>query len=232
MKPTLSLQHICGARGPPRVRARMQESQVRSWRPLNGFSSQVLILYLDLISAALVRLPCQSILVVSVYVEVQDEQALIDTTNRLRQLIVETRQRIGTRVDVILAGDFNRHDQVWGGDDVSQNRQGEADPIIDLMSDYALCSLLPRGTKTWQNGGHETTIDLILASEELASAVVKCKIHEIEHGSDHRAIETMFDITPPDRLVEGRLLFKNAPWHEIRSRIATALTPIPVGGSV
>jgi ribonuclease HI len=100
------------------------------------------------------------------------------------------------------------------------------------MSDYALCSLLPRGTKTWQNGGHETTIDLILASEELASAVVKCKIHEIEHGSDHRAIETVFDIAPPDRLVEGRLLFKNAPWHDIRSRIATALTPVPVGGSV
>jgi hypothetical protein len=64
------------------------------------------------LTAALVRLPCQSILVVSVYVEVQDEQALIDTTNKLRQLIVETRQRIGTRVDVILAGDFNRHDQV------------------------------------------------------------------------------------------------------------------------
>ncbi len=29
-------------------------------------------------------------------------------------------------------------------------RQGEADPIIDLMNEVGLSSLLPRGTKTWQ----------------------------------------------------------------------------------
>lgn len=67
---------------------------------------------------------------VSVYVEVQNTEALLDSINKLHQLINETRNRIGTRVDVILAGDFNRHDQLWGGDDVSQNRQGEADPIV------------------------------------------------------------------------------------------------------
>jgi endonuclease/exonuclease/phosphatase family metal-dependent hydrolase len=99
---------------------------------------------------------------------------------------------------VVLAGNFNRHDQLWGGDDVSQERQGEPDPIIDLMSEYSLQSLLPRGTKTWQRGISETTIDLILASEELASVVVKCSVHTTEHGSDHRATETMFDVSTPN----------------------------------
>jgi hypothetical protein len=37
--------------------------------------------------------------------------------------------------DSIAVGDFNRHDQLWGGDEVSLGRQGEADPIIDLMND-------------------------------------------------------------------------------------------------
>jgi endonuclease/exonuclease/phosphatase family metal-dependent hydrolase len=92
----------------------------------------------------------------------------------------------------MLVGDFNRHDQLWGGDEVSADRQGEADPIIELMSDHGLCSLLPRGTKTWRNGGHETTVDLVLASEELATIVVACAAHTAEHGSDHRAIETTF----------------------------------------
>jgi hypothetical protein len=31
---------------------------------------------------------------------------------------------------------------------VSLERQGEADPIIDLISEFSLSSLLPRGTKT------------------------------------------------------------------------------------
>jgi hypothetical protein len=100
------------------------------------------------------------------------------------------------------------------------------------MSEQALYSLLPRGTKTWQKGGSETTIDLILASEELATSVIKCAIYTTQHSSDHRAVETVFDIAPPDRLSESRLLFKNALWKDIRSRIAAVLWPVPFGGSV
>lgn len=184
------------------------------------------------LTAVVLRLPDRSILVVSVYAEGNNKEELLDITFKLHQLIQETRNRIGTRVDVILTGDFNRHDQLWGGDDVSQERQGEADPIIDLMSDNALRSLLPRGTKTWQRGSCETTIDLVLASEELASTMVKCVIHTTEHGSDHRAIETTFDVATPDRSTEQRLLFKNAPWTAIKTRISTTLRSHPVGGSV
>jgi hypothetical protein len=167
-----------------------------------------------------------------VYVEGKKEEALLNTTRQLHQLIQETRTRTGTRVDVVLAGDFNRHDKLWGGNDVSPDRQGEADPIIDLMSDHALQSLLPRGTKTWKKGNHESTIDLMLASEELATSMVKCVVHATEHGSDHRAIETTFDVATPERVAEQRLLFKNAPWNNIRARIATTLYSAPSGGSV
>src|SRR5258706_1607965 len=184
------------------------------------------------LTAAVLRLPDRSILVVSVYVEGQDADALRNTTCKLHHLIRESHNKIGTRVDVILAGDFNRHDQLWGGDEIVQERQGEADPIIDLMSDHALRSLLPRGTKTWQKGNCETTIDLILVSEELATSMVKCTVHTTEHGSDHRAIETTFDIATPERVVEARLLFKNAPWTDIRARIMADLRFVPVGVDV
>ena len=100
------------------------------------------------------------------------------------------------------------------------------------MSEHFLSSLLPRGTKTWQNGDHETTIDLILASEELASQTIKCAIHPVEHGSDHRALETTFDISTPERVLEPRLLFKNAPWKAIKSRISINLLRRPMGGTV
>ena len=52
-------------------------------------------------------------------------------------------------MDILLVGDFNRHDQLWGGDNILASRQGEADPIIDLMGEFSLHSLLERGVKTW-----------------------------------------------------------------------------------
>jgi hypothetical protein len=79
------------------------------------------------------------------------------------------------------------------------------------MNRWKLESLLPRGTKTWQNAVHAITIDLMLSSQELASDVLKCKVHDTEHGSDHRAIETSFDVEVPGHAVQPRLLFKNAP---------------------
>ncbi|EAQ84176.1 hypothetical protein CHGG_10580 [Chaetomium globosum CBS 148.51] len=132
------------------------------------------------------------------------DEALEDAMREIDRLIRRFRNGTGTRTDIILAGDFNRHDQLWGGDDVSPRRQGEGDRIINLMDEHSLCSLLPRGTKTWQSGDIESTIDLVLASAELADQLLRCTIHPCDHGSDHRAIETAFDTTVEDRPSETR----------------------------
>ncbi|EED11619.1 hypothetical protein TSTA_108090 [Talaromyces stipitatus ATCC 10500] len=140
-------------------------------------AEQVLIESLDL-TAAVIRLPERLIFMASVYVEHGDAQALRDTCNHLRKAITK------------------------GGDDVSLDRQGEADLIINFMNEFTLTSLLKRGTKTWQGrgqgGDYKSTIDLILASENLIDSIVKCAIHGTEHSSDHRAIETVFDVPRPD----------------------------------
>jgi hypothetical protein len=129
------------------------------------------------LTAAILQLPDRAVLVVSVYVEWNNEEALISTTGLLHGLVVDIRGRDGIRTDVIIMGDFNRHDQLWGGDHISSVRQGEADALVDYMTEHSLRSLLPRGTKTWHSGAIETTIDLTLASTELAEEMVKCGIH-------------------------------------------------------
>ncbi|KAJ5117317.1 hypothetical protein N7448_010949 [Penicillium atrosanguineum] len=188
------------------------------------------------LTAAVVRLPERLIFMASVYVEGRDTAALDDACDHLRKAISKVRQDEGTVVEIMIVGDFNRHDQLWGGDDVSLTRQGEADPIIDLMSEFALCSLLKRGTKTWHGGGQsgdcESTIDLVLASASLTDSMVKCAIHGTEHGSDHRAIETVFDAPWPASQHPERLLLKNAPWMEINARIASTLAANPPRGTV
>ncbi|XP_044717879.1 endonuclease-reverse transcriptase domain-containing protein [Hirsutella rhossiliensis] len=130
-------------------------------------------------------------------------------------------------VPMWFGGDFNRHDLLWGGDEVSASRQGEGQPIIDLMDDFGLSSLLPRGTKTWQRSDEESTIDLVLASAELADELTSCVIHPTEHGSDHRAIQTTFDIRVPERTFPQRLMLKNAPWIAIATRVEDELRPLP-----
>jgi ribonuclease HI len=184
------------------------------------------------ITAATVRLPDRIVLVASVYVPGGETETLQNICRMLQRAIDKIRRNTGTTVDVILAGDFNRHDQLWGGDDVSPIRQGEADPIIDLMNEYSLRSLLLRGTKTWNDRRHETTIDLTLASEDLADRMTKCTIYGTEHGSDHRAIETMFDVAIPEVVTQPRLLFKNAPWKAINNRIEDALKSVPTEGTI
>jgi exonuclease III len=167
------------------------------------------------LTAAVIRLPERLIFMVSVYVEGGDASALDDVCDRLRKAITKVRRDAGTVVEIMIVGDFNRHDQLWGGDDVSLTRQGEADPIIDLMNEFSLSSLLKRGTKIWHGGGQtedcESTIDLVLASENLTQSMVKCAIYGTEHGSDHRAIDTVFDAPWPAPQHPERLLLKNAP---------------------
>ena len=54
----------------------------------------------------------------------------------------------------------------------------------------------------------------------------------MEHGSDHRAIETSFDVEVPDHTTQSRLLFKDAPWNAMRDCIAQALHDRPACGGV
>ncbi|KAJ6436353.1 endonuclease/exonuclease/phosphatase [Purpureocillium lavendulum] len=137
----------------------------------------------------------------------------------------------GWVVDVVIAGDFNRHDQLWG-EDVVPERYGEADRLVALMNEFALSSLLQRGTKIWHRGVHESTIDLVLVSEELAGSVISCKTLTSNHASDQEAIDTVFDTSVPERKMPERLLLKNAPWNEINKRVAATLGSKPIGGTV
>jgi hypothetical protein len=61
--------------------------------------------------------------------------------------------------------------------------------------------------------------------------MVKCTLYRTEHGSDHRTIETVIDVSVPIPRPQARLLLKNAPWKEINARIASSLGS-PLEGTV
>jgi hypothetical protein len=196
---------------------------------------QVLIESPDL-TAAVIRLPKRLIFMASIYMEGGNASALDDACNHLLNAIIKVQRDTGTVVEILIMRDFNRHDQLWGGDDVSLGRQGEVDLIINLMNECALSSLLKQGTKTWHGRGHsgdcESTINLVLASEDLTDSVIKCAILRTEHGLDHYAIETVFNAPWLLLKHQGRLLLKNTLWKEINARIANTLSATPSEGTV
>ena len=104
------------------------------------------------ITTALIWLPHQTILLVSVYVEGNSQVALSDATATIASIIAKAKLRSDS-LKLIIVGDFNRHDNLWGGDTVSDSRQGEAEPIIKMMAEFRLISLLRRGIITRSQGG-------------------------------------------------------------------------------
>jgi hypothetical protein len=74
-------------------------------------AEQVLIESPDL-TIAIVRLPERLILIASVYVKGGNASALDDVCNRLRDAITKVRRSTGAVIEVLIIGDFNRHDQL------------------------------------------------------------------------------------------------------------------------
>ncbi|KAJ5543038.1 endonuclease/exonuclease/phosphatase [Penicillium sp. DV-2018c] len=158
-------------------------------------------------------------LAISVYVSPeQGRQGLetLETTMRtIGDLCTMQTEKWGSNLDILVMGDFNRHDQLWGGDSIATSRrQGEAQPIIDWMLRWGIRSALPRGTITYESGAWKTTIDLILASDRLFDAMTYCSTLPHEHGSDHRGIEIkaqLNDTHPQQVEPQGKYNLRSAP---------------------
>jgi hypothetical protein len=69
------------------------------------------------LTVALLQLPDRSVLLASVYVEGGNVAALTGTMSLLNEAIHIAQRRGGPRLDVVVAGDFNRHNKLWGGDE-------------------------------------------------------------------------------------------------------------------
>jgi exonuclease III len=65
------------------------------------------------------RLPSRVVLIASVYVPGADTDALRYTCDKIYEAVAKARRRTGATAHVVIMGDFNGHDQLWGGDDVS-----------------------------------------------------------------------------------------------------------------
>jgi ribonuclease HI len=185
------------------------------------------------LTAVLIKIQERTILAISVYIPPIGPAARQDLTLRIeliKSTINSATAQYTKEIELIIAGDFNRHDQLWGGDEVATTaRQGEALDAIELLHEFDLQSLLPRGTATFESHQGDSTIDLCLTTARLYEDRVCCRPYSSEYGSDHRAIETVFSIGIVEEDTEPRLVFKNAQWESVRRTVAESLRYKPLG---
>jgi exonuclease III len=133
----------------------------------------------------------------------------------------EEAKQADRQLEVVMAADLNRHHILWGGAKAwsSPERRNEGNQIVDFIQEQGLQSMLKAGTITWehQTARMNSTPDTVFASYRLANAVVRCDIHAVDHGSDHKAIvlETSTQLDNYKERERKRLYYV-ADWEAIR----------------
>lgn len=116
---------------------------------------QAIPIQLSDIAAVLIRSQGVPVLIFSVYIP-RGGKTVYDHEDQLKerlQILEETIEQVkkieGEALQVIVASDVNRRDQLWGGDQVAIDlRQGEAKELLNLIQRRELQSLLEPGTIT------------------------------------------------------------------------------------
>lgn len=175
------------------------------------------------VTAIEIQVENRTCLVFSVYVPPIEGTSdhYTETINNTLQQVESACSRYPSH-EIILCGDFNRHDQLWGGDAI---RRDEGERILQCIDQLGLQLLLPRGTATHDSG---TTIDLVLATSGLANDLTTCQTWHTAYGSDHEAIETQFALNAYEPSREPRRLFRNTDWQRACQLVSNGLRQLPI----
>ena len=124
---------------------------------------------------------------------------------------------------VFMGADINGHSPSWGPLDTIPNAQGllVEDFIIEEGLEILNC---PNSVATFMpSSGHETWIDVSLATRPLASLVSTWTVSDQYFYSDHRAILTEFSVAPTGTPPPRTLNWKMADWALLHRTLETEL---------
>lgn len=150
---------------PKTIQSDNQERRIRSWIWANRSIEYVQhTTDSDDITAITLQRANRSILVASVYVPCvtynreEDKQQLVARMQDV-QRIIENKKTTDPELDILVAGDFNRYDSLWGESHVALEQDKEKGPNSDFLEHNTLQVLTPRGMVTWERNEHVSTID-------------------------------------------------------------------------
>ena len=85
----------------------------------------------------------------------------------------------------------------------------DAKSLLAIVEQHGLYLLLKTDTITYDEAGHQTTINLIFAFTAMSERLITWKIRsDSEYESDHRPILSLFDLKTIEQVGEPRCQFK------------------------
>ena len=146
-------------------------------------------------------------------------------TNETSQTIAKLGVALELPGHHLATGDFNLHHRSWGGArDI--NEHTAAGELLNLATERQLQQILPPGSITWQARNSVQTLDLAWASPGIATRVITCQVQmESEHGSDYYPVETVLNMSIPEKANPPRKLWKKADAELINAAVNRNLPP-------
>ena len=149
------------------------------------------------------------------------------TLAAIENTITTATQNEKRSTSIIIAGDFNRHHPMWGGNNIPPRFIEHADELISFFQNHNLSSCLPRGTATYwalNYPGQNSTIDQTLTDKP--DLLVKCQLYHENYGSDHRATYSEWNIQAQRRpSAIDRKSYERANWARIGEEVASQMNP-------
>ncbi|KAJ5240343.1 reverse transcriptase [Penicillium citrinum] len=156
-----------------------------------------------------------------------DDTSAIPTLTAIENTITATTQTGHRTTNIIIAGDFNRHHPMWGGNNIPPRFIEHASDLITFFQTHNLSSCLPRGTATYwalNNPGQNSTIDQTVTDRP--DLLIKCQLYHENYGSDHRATYSEWNLQAQSRpSLKARKLYDRADWARIGEEVTRQMSP-------
>lgn len=138
------------------------------------------------------------------------------------------------RDQMIWLGDFNRHHPLW---DEERNHHlftptalASAQKLLELVADYGLVQVLPKGTPTLQSSstGNWTRPDNVFCTEAALEDVVECDASPENRGpnTDHVPILTSLETALTPSTSPPSFNYREVDWKKFNSTLQTELRAI------
>ena len=136
---------------------------------------------------------------------------------------------------MIWCGDFNQHhplwDEEWNSHLFTAGTSSTAQPLIDMLEDYNMVMLLPKGILTLQSMATKnwTRVDNVFAMQNIENSMVICDTdpRQCGPGTDHVPVLTTLDLNVPTAVIKSWRNYRATEWPKFREELAEQLAAIP-----
>lgn len=150
-----------------------------------------------------------------------DDASAETVLSAIHDTIQSTTQENRRPTNLILSGDFNRHHQAWGSNDIQPRFVEDASELTNFFHGHGLQGCLPRGIATFwsmSHPGRNSTIDQTITDRP--DLLLKCHLYRDNYGSDHRATYSEWSLQAQrTATAKTRKAFDRADWANIGKEI-------------